>query len=99
MVRKSITKRWIFNNLGLVFLILIVIEMTFIYAIQNYYYSSAKQYLLSKINAVTSTLSIHAQDSSANFNAEIRTTLENFNEKDKIELMAINSKGRIVAGL
>lgn len=96
MVRKSITKRWIFNNFGLVFLILIVIEMAFIYAIQNYYYSSAKQYLLSKINAVTSTLSIHAQDSSANFNAEIRTTLENFNEKDKIELMAINSKGRIV---
>ena len=85
MVRRSITKRWIFNNFGLVFLILIVIEMAFIYAIQNYYYSSAKQYLLSKINAVTSTLSIHAQDSSANFNTEIRTTLENFNEKDKID--------------
>lgn len=96
MAKKSITKRWIFNNLGLVFLALIVIEMTFIYAIQNYYYSSARQYLISKINAVTSILSIYSQDSSANFNTEIRTTLENFNEKDKIELMAINSKGRIV---
>lgn len=96
MARKSITKRWIFNNLGLVFLTLIVIEMAFIYSIQNYYYSSAKQYLISKINAVTSILSIHAQDSAANFNTEIRTTLENFNEKDKMELMAINSKGKIV---
>ena len=95
-LKKSITKRWIFNNLGLVFLTLIVIEMTFIYAIQNYYYSSARQYLVSKINALTSILSIHAQDSSANFNTEIRTTLENFNEKDKMELMAINSKGKIV---
>ncbi len=95
-LKKSITKRWILNNLGIVFMTLIVIEMAFIYSIQNYYYSSARQYLVSKINAVTSILSIHAQDSSANFNAEIRTTLENFNEKDKMELMAINSKGKIV---
>ena len=81
MGKKSITKRWIFNNLGLVFLSLIVIEMAFIFVIQNYYYNSARQYIISKINSVTSVLSIHAQDSSANFNTEIRNTLENFNEK------------------
>lgn len=96
MAKKSITKRWIFNNLGVVFLALTVIEMTFIYAVQTYYYSSAKQYLISKINAVTSVLSIHSQDSAANFSAEMRNMLETFNEKDKIELMAINSKGRVV---
>ena len=96
MAKKSITKRWIFNNLGVVFLALLVIEMAFICAIQSYYYSSAKQYLISKINAVTSVLSIHSQDSAANFSAEMRNMLETFNEKDKIELMAINSNGRVV---
>ncbi len=96
MARKSITKRWIVNNLGVIVLALIVIELVVIYAIQSYYYSSAKQYLISKINAVTSVLSIHSQDSSANFSAEVRNMLETFNEKDKIELMAINSKGRVV---
>ncbi len=96
MAKKSITKRWIFNNLGVVVLALVVIELIFIYAVQNYYYNSAKQYLVSKINAVTSVLSIHSQDSSANFSAEMRNMLETFNEKDKIELMAINSKGRVV---
>lgn len=96
MAKKSITKRWIVNNLGVVFLALMVIEMAFIYSVQNYYYSSAKQYLISKINAVTSVLSIHSQDSAANFSAEMRNMLETFNEKDKIELMAINSKGRVV---
>ncbi|MBP3310098.1 MAG: HAMP domain-containing histidine kinase [Ruminococcus sp.] len=96
MAKKSITKRWIFNNVGVIILALLVIEMAIIYAIQNYFYSSAKQYLVSKINAVTSVLSIHSQDSAANFSAEIRNTLETFNEKDKIELMAINSKGRVV---
>lgn len=96
MARKSITKRWVFNNLGVIVLALIVIELVVIYAIQSYYYSSAKQYLISKINAVTSVLSIHSQDSSANFSSEVRNMLETFNEKDKIELMAINSKGRVV---
>ncbi len=95
MAKKSITKRWIFNNLGVLILALAVVELAFIYSIQNYYYSSAKQYLVSKLNAVSSVLSIHAQDNTANFSAEIRNTLETFNEKDKIELMAINSKGRV----
>lgn len=96
MAKKSITKRWIFNNFGVVLLVMVVIEMAFIYAIQNYYYSSAKQYLVSKLNAVTSVLSIHSQDSAANFSAEMRNMLETFNEKDKIELMAVNSKGKVV---
>lgn len=96
MARKSITKRWMVNNLGVIILALIVIELVVIYAIQSYYYSSAKQYLISKINAVTSVLSIHSQDTSANFSSEVRNMLETFNEKDKIELMAINSRGRVV---
>ncbi len=96
MAKKSITKRWIINNLGVIILALLVIAMAIIYAIQTYFYSSAKQYLISKINAVTSVLSIHSQDSAANFSAEMRNMLETFNEKDKIELMAINSNGRIV---
>ncbi|MBR4362568.1 MAG: HAMP domain-containing protein [Ruminococcus sp.] len=96
MAKKSITKRWIFNNLGVIVLALLVIEMVVIYAIQSYFYNSAKQYLVSKLNAVTSVLSIHSQDSSANFSAEMRNMLETFNEKDKIELMAVNAKGRVV---
>lgn len=96
MAKKSITRRWILNNLGVVILVMVVFDLIFIYAIQSYFYSSAKQYLVSKINAVTSVLSIHSQDNSANFSAEMRNMLETFNEKDKIELMAINSKGRVV---
>jgi len=96
MAKKSITKRWIINNLGIVVMALLIISMAIVYAIQNYFYVSARQYLISKLNAVTSVLSIHSQDSSANFSAEMRTMLETFNEKDKIELMAINSKGRVV---
>ena len=95
MAKKSITKRWLINNLGVVLMILLIIEMVFIYVVQNYYYSSAKQYLVSKLNAVTSILSLYADDTSVNFSSEVRNMLENFSEKDKMELMAINSKGHI----
>lgn len=96
MAKKSITTRWIVNNLGVIILALLFIEMIVVYAVHSYFYSSAKQYLVSKLNAVVSVLSIHSQDNSANFSSEIRYTLENFNEKDKIELMAVNSNGRVV---
>lgn len=96
MAKKSITKRWIVNNLGVVVLVMLMLDLSFIYAIQSYFYSSAHQYLVSKINAVTSVLSVYSQNNAANFSAEMRNTLETFNEKDKIELMAINSKGRVV---
>ena len=96
MAKRSITRRWGFNNLGVVVLALLVIDMAIIFTVQTYFYNSAKQYLISKLNAVTSVLTVHSQDSSANFSAEMRNMLETFNEKDKIELMAINSKGRVV---
>lgn len=93
--KKSITKRWLLNNLGIVLMIMLVIEMVAAYVVQDYYYSSARQYLNSKLNAVTSVLSLYAEDSSVNFSAEVRNMLENFSEKDKMELMTINSKGKI----
>ena len=96
MAKRSITRRWVFNNLGVVVLALLVIDMAIIFPVQTYFYNSAKQYLISKLNAVTGVLTVHSQDSSANFSAEMRNMLETFNEKDKIELMAINSKGRVV---
>jgi signal transduction histidine kinase len=96
VVKQSITKRWVLNNIGVILMILLVIELILIYSIQNYYYSSAKQYLVSKINSVTSILSLYAQDDSVNFSTEVRDMVENFSEKDKMELMAINSRGRIV---
>ena len=46
MAKKSIKRRWITNNLGVIALILLVIELTVIYAVQNYFYNSARQYLV-----------------------------------------------------
>ncbi len=84
------------NNLGLIVMLLMVIVLAVVYALQNYYYSSAKQYLNTKLNSVTSVMTRYSQDADVNFSAELRSTIENFSDKDKMELMAIDSKGRVI---
>jgi len=79
--------------LGVILLILIIIEIGFTVAIQNYYYGSAKQYLNSRLNIITSTLVKVSQDSTSNYSATIRNIVESFDEKESIELMAINNSG------
>lgn len=96
MAKRSITKRWVFNNLGIVLLILLVVETCFILVIQNYYYVSVRQYMTAKLNSVTSVLTRYSADSTKNFSAEVRNTVETFSDKDKMELMIIDSKGRVV---
>ncbi|MBQ5334317.1 MAG: HAMP domain-containing histidine kinase [Oscillospiraceae bacterium] len=95
MAKKSITRRWITNNLGIIVLILTVIELSLIYAVQSYFYNSARQYLVTKLNAVNGLLSRYAADGT-NIGMELRSTLESFSDKDKMELMAIDYNGMIV---
>lgn len=95
MAKRSITTRWLVNSLGIILVILIVIEIVFSLAIQNYYYNSARQLLTSKLNILNSMLIKTSQDQNANLASEIRSYVENFSDKDKMELMAINNDGRI----
>lgn len=94
--KDSIVYRWVFNNLAILILILFVIATIMIYAIQNYYYLSTEQYLTAKLTTITSILSKYSTDTTKNFSSEVRNMVESFSDKDKIELMAINSKGTVV---
>ena len=71
---------------------LTVLDFAFIYIMQNYYYSASQQYLNTKLTSVTGVLSRYSQDADINFSSEMRSTIENFSDKDKMELMAISSR-------
>ena len=94
--KNTITRRWLVNNLGITALVLLVVAFAFMYAIQAYYYNSAEQYMESKLSSINGVLSRYAQDADMNFSTEMRSTIENFSDKDKMELMAINSSGNVV---
>ena len=95
MRRNSITKRWLFNSLGVMVVVLFAVVIAFAFTMQSYYYSSARQYLSARLNMYTGTLMKYAQSSNINFSAEVKNTVENFSEKDKMELMVIGSDGKI----
>lgn len=94
--KGSITRRWVLNNLGIIALVLLVLDVAIVYAFQSYYYSSAKQYLSTKLSSINGVLSRYAQDADMNLSLEMRNTIENFSDKEKMELMAINTNGRVV---
>ena len=94
--KRTITRRWIVNNLGVLTLVLMVVVSCLIFALQNYYYNASKQYLDSKARSVKEILAQYSENPTVNFAAEVRNMVESFSDKDKMELMIINSKGNVV---
>ncbi|MBP3797620.1 MAG: HAMP domain-containing histidine kinase [Ruminococcus sp.] len=92
--RESITRHWLVNSMGIVTLILVLAEVLLIVIVRSYYYTSAKQYVTSKMNVLTTTF-VNSSDDSTNYNAEIRNLVESYEDKDRIELMAITSEGYV----
>ena len=95
MRKTTITQRWLINSLGVIFIILLGILIAFSVFIRNYYYSGAKQYLSSRMNMVASLLQRYYTDNRNQLFLRGQGIIENWSEKDKIELMAINSSGRL----
>lgn len=90
----SITQHWLRNSLGLVSMILVVVEIILMIIVRRYYYSSAKQYMTSKMNVITTAVS-NKSGETTNYNAEIRNLVESYEDKDRIELMAITVDGNV----
>ena len=96
IAKDSIVYRWIFNNLVVLILVLFVIATIMIFGIQNYYYTATQQYLKAELTSITDVLKKYSTDTTKNYSSEVRNMVETFSDKDKMELMAINSKGKVV---
>ena len=75
--------------------ILVVLEILLIVVVRNYYYSSTRQYLTSKMKIVTTAVVNASGDEQTNYNSQICSLVESYDEKDKIELMAIKTDGEV----
>ena len=95
MARRKITTRWLTGSLGIIIAILVLIEVVAALAIRMFYYSSVQQVMVSQIDTVSTLLSKYADDPSVNYEREVRSLIENFENRDKMELMAINAYGEI----
>ncbi|MEG0664007.1 MAG: HAMP domain-containing sensor histidine kinase [Clostridia bacterium] len=93
---KTITRRWIVNGLGLIFIILIIIEIVAAFIIRSYYYDGVEQKIITQMDVITRQILKYSNDSNTDFSDELRTLVEEFGEKDTMELMAIGQGGKVL---
>ncbi len=93
--RSSIAWRWMINTLSVVGALLIVANLCVYYFTRQYYYGSAENYVVSEANATATILARLYEDLAVNYSSEVREVIENFEKKDKMELMSINGSGKV----
>lgn len=96
MNKNGIFVRWLINCLGVITIILVVGLLASSFFIKKYYYDSVNQILQSNMALVTHQLNKSFEDTPSMFPSEIRTVVEEWSEKDKMELMAVNTAGNVV---
>jgi len=90
MARKSIATRWFINSFSVVAVFLLIVNVSVYFALRSYYYGAVRQYLGTQANIVHGILS-YMED----YAPEMRRSIEEFDKKNHMELMAITADGRI----
>ena len=93
---KKITKRWLINSFGVVLVIVAVMVVATSVSVHSYYYNGARQFLLSRSDAVATLLENYSRDSSVDFSVQLRRLVEDYEYKDKAELMAISGDKQVL---
>ena len=97
---NSITKRWLRGSMALTVLILVLAESLFLYAGRSSYYAAARQALLSRFSSISGQLKMYGGStvaaSAENRNLALHRMVEQFEDKDKIEFMLLDSEGQVL---
>ncbi len=95
-MRDRIINRWLYNSLGVIVGILLLVELAFGVSIRLFYYNSVSQTLTSQLGVVSSLLTSYAESGTTDFGVQVRSYIENFEYKDTMELMALDSEGNVL---
>lgn len=93
---KGISKRWMLNTLSVTLTIIILIVVSLIFVVTYLFQSSVEQSLNNTSSELSLVFSGYRSDTSSAFNTSARDYVENFEDKEKMEVMVINSSGRII---
>ena len=92
---NKITKRWFINNFVVILSILTIIEIFISLGIKVFYYSSVEKFIKSQAIAMLNLIDKSYNDRLSNFDFEIRSMVEDFEQKDKMEVMLLKSNGDV----
>lgn len=93
---KGITKRWLINNLSVIIAIVLLLVVSLIFAVSYVFNTSANQVISSACHELSSVFPEYKTETSNSFISTSRNYVENFAYKEKMEIMVINSNGRVM---
>ncbi len=93
-MNSSITRRWVRGSLLITILVLVAAEAVFLYFTVSTNYDSVRRALESRVSTIITQLSVGDTQTEEGRGVLLRRMLEQFSEKDKFELMLIDSSGR-----
>ena len=94
---SGIQKRWMFNNLSIVVLLVVLCIVAVSLSFTMYYYSSMRAGLESKARTTTDFFSNSIGQSYSEYYQSCILMAQTFEEKDRLELQFVSPTGRIVA--
>lgn len=92
---RSIAVRWMVNTVSVAAILLIIVNICIYYYTRQYYYGSAESYMISEANAAETVLERLYENLALNYSTGIRQTIENFDKKDRMEMMSISQNGEV----
>ncbi|MBE6823018.1 sensor histidine kinase [Caproiciproducens sp. LBM24188] len=96
MKATGIIKRWLLNSLGVILLILVMLVLTLSLVIQSYVYNGIQQAINGRSGELTNVFADYGRKSAKEFSTAARNYVENFPNKESMELMVYNSNGKII---
>lgn len=96
MAVKGITKRWLLNSLGLILVILVILVISFAFVIRSYFYNGIQQAIDARSQEVTNYFGGYKEQTPAEFDTAAREYVEDFKDKELMELMAFNYLNKVV---
>ena len=93
---KGITRRWMLNTLSVIIAIIILIVVALIFSVTYVFQTQVEQDLHSASNELSVVFSGFRADNAADFNTSSRDYVENFDKKEQMGVMVLNSSGRVV---
>lgn len=94
--KSSIATRWFVNSFAVVAIILALMAGGLFFMLRQYYYGAVGQLLQSEANIIAGILDRHYKNYGVVDTGEIRRSIEAFDKKNRMELMAISPEGEIM---
>lgn len=92
----GIKKRWLFNNLGFVIAIFILVLISFNFVLQGYFYSGVEQALISRSSEVITTFNDVNDENRDLFLKNAVSYLEQLPKSEKFEVMIFDDSDEVV---